>query len=252
MQRVIEPRDRADRIAERRVRGDVGDALAVEIHVAAVTQAFHILRAGERAASVGDEILGAHGSTLPCWMAPGLDRTSETQLPTDCVNPPMGQPSDGSVRRIGVIGQAALRQSQANTQPPEPGSVHKSRAPGLVPRHLTCQWIGRRGSRVQISASGRREPLGQVGTNGRHGWFADIPHRGAVDRIAPWLTTQSHAVQHSKRTGYQSDVRSCMVRHSATPARRRPARMVVSKRALISGATKRSAMCAMPRSKPPP
>ena len=50
MQRVIEPRDRADRIAERRVRGDVSDALAVEIDLAAVAKAFHILRAGERAA----------------------------------------------------------------------------------------------------------------------------------------------------------------------------------------------------------
>ena len=62
------------------MRGDIGDALAVEIDLAAVAKAFHILRAGERAASVGDEIFRTHGSDSPSLDSSRLDCTSETPL----------------------------------------------------------------------------------------------------------------------------------------------------------------------------
>ena len=48
VQRIVEPRDGARGIAERRMRGDVLDPLAVDIDFAAVAQAFEIFLAGER------------------------------------------------------------------------------------------------------------------------------------------------------------------------------------------------------------
>ena len=48
VQRVVEPRDGARGVAERRMRGDVLDPLAVDIDLAAVAQAVEILLAGER------------------------------------------------------------------------------------------------------------------------------------------------------------------------------------------------------------
>ena len=67
MQRVVEPRDRARGIAERRMGGDVLDPLAVDIDFAAVAQAFEIFRAGERPPFLGDGVLAfdpVHGSLL--------------------------------------------------------------------------------------------------------------------------------------------------------------------------------------------
>ena len=61
MQRVVQPRDRAHRITKRRMRGDVGDALAVDIDFAAVAQALHVFGAGIGAAVVGNYVLGPHG-----------------------------------------------------------------------------------------------------------------------------------------------------------------------------------------------
>ena len=48
MQRVVELGDGAARVAERRMGGHVVDALAVDVDLAAVPQAFQILGAGER------------------------------------------------------------------------------------------------------------------------------------------------------------------------------------------------------------
>ena len=48
VQRVVEPRDRARGVAESRMRGDVVDALAVDVDLAPVAQAGEIFRAGER------------------------------------------------------------------------------------------------------------------------------------------------------------------------------------------------------------
>ncbi len=59
MQRVVEPRDRARGIAERRMGGDVLDALAIDIDLAPVAQAFEIFRAGERPAFLGDGVFGS-------------------------------------------------------------------------------------------------------------------------------------------------------------------------------------------------
>ena len=40
VQRIVKPRDRARGVAERRMRGDVVDALAVDVDLAPVAQAF--------------------------------------------------------------------------------------------------------------------------------------------------------------------------------------------------------------------
>ena len=67
VQRVVEPRDRARGIAERRMRGDVLDALAIDVDFAAVAQAFEIFRAGERPPFGVDGVLGfdpVHGRLL--------------------------------------------------------------------------------------------------------------------------------------------------------------------------------------------
>ena len=69
VQRVVETRDRARGITERRMRGDVLDPLAVDIDLTPVAQACEILRAGERPPRRSDCVLGlraAHGfsSTL--------------------------------------------------------------------------------------------------------------------------------------------------------------------------------------------
>ena len=48
VQRVVKPRDRAHRVAERRMRRHIVDLLAVDVDLAAVAQAVDILRPGER------------------------------------------------------------------------------------------------------------------------------------------------------------------------------------------------------------
>ena len=48
MQGVVELRDGSSRIAERRVRGDVLDPLAVDVDLTPVAQGFQELRPGER------------------------------------------------------------------------------------------------------------------------------------------------------------------------------------------------------------
>src|SRR6516162_8434877 len=47
VQRVVKARDGTRRVAERRMRGNVLDALAVDIDFAAVAQAFKVFGAGE-------------------------------------------------------------------------------------------------------------------------------------------------------------------------------------------------------------
>src|SRR5580693_7916546 len=49
VQRVVEQRHRARRVAERRMLGDVLDPLAIDVDLAAVAQRFQELRAGHRA-----------------------------------------------------------------------------------------------------------------------------------------------------------------------------------------------------------
>ena len=58
VQRVVKPRDRARRIAERRMRGDVFHPLAIDVDLAPVAQGFEILLAGERPVLAGDHVLG--------------------------------------------------------------------------------------------------------------------------------------------------------------------------------------------------
>src|SRR5580704_18012507 len=57
MERVIEPRDRSRRVAERRMGGDVLDALPIDIDFAAIAQAFQVLCAGEGAPFGADGVL---------------------------------------------------------------------------------------------------------------------------------------------------------------------------------------------------
>ena len=76
VQRVVEPGDRARGVAERRVRGDVLDPLAIDIDFAAIAQTFEVFRAGERPPLGADGVLGfdpVHGGS-PCsccrWRSP--------------------------------------------------------------------------------------------------------------------------------------------------------------------------------------
>ena len=68
VQRVVEPRDRARGIAERRMRGDVLDPLAVDIDLAPVAQACEIFRAGERPPRRSDCVLGLHAAHGQFWL----------------------------------------------------------------------------------------------------------------------------------------------------------------------------------------
>src|SRR5580658_7665324 len=63
MQCIVTPRDRADSVTKRRMRGDIGDPLAIDIDVAPVAQTLDIFRPGEGAAFIGDEIFRAHGNS---------------------------------------------------------------------------------------------------------------------------------------------------------------------------------------------
>ena len=60
VQRVVKPRDRANGVTKRWMRGDIRDAFAVDINLTPIAQAFDIFGAGEGTAFVGDEILRAH------------------------------------------------------------------------------------------------------------------------------------------------------------------------------------------------
>src|ERR1041384_5278965 len=60
MERVVKPRDRPRCIAKGRVRGDVGNALAINVDFAAIAQALEIFGAGERAALGADGVLAFH------------------------------------------------------------------------------------------------------------------------------------------------------------------------------------------------
>ncbi len=67
VQGIVEPCDRARGIAERRVRGDVVNTLAVDIDLAPILEAREIFRARERPRGRCDRVLGffaAHGSVL--------------------------------------------------------------------------------------------------------------------------------------------------------------------------------------------
>src|SRR5262249_35162188 len=57
VQSIIETRDRARSVTKGRMRRDVLDALAVDIDLAAVAQAFQIFRAGEGPAGGRDGVL---------------------------------------------------------------------------------------------------------------------------------------------------------------------------------------------------
>ena len=48
VQRIVEPRDRARGVAERRMHGDIVDPLAVDIDLTTIAQAFEVFLAGER------------------------------------------------------------------------------------------------------------------------------------------------------------------------------------------------------------
>src|SRR5579871_2648783 len=60
MQCIVEPRDRARRVAEGRVGGDVLDPLAIDIDLAALAQALEIFRSREGPVPVGADIFRSH------------------------------------------------------------------------------------------------------------------------------------------------------------------------------------------------
>src|SRR5262249_55013578 len=60
VQRIIEARDRARRVAESRMGGDVLDPLAVDVDLAPLTQAFEILRPCEWPIAVGPDVFRSH------------------------------------------------------------------------------------------------------------------------------------------------------------------------------------------------
>ena len=60
MQRIVQPGDRADGIAESRMGGDVGDTLAIDIDLASVAQALDVFRPGVGPALVGDDVFRTH------------------------------------------------------------------------------------------------------------------------------------------------------------------------------------------------
>ena len=64
VQRVVEQRDGAGRIAERRMFGDVLDALAVDVDLAVVLERLQEFGAGERALLAGDDRFGVVGHLL--------------------------------------------------------------------------------------------------------------------------------------------------------------------------------------------
>src|SRR5262245_1065244 len=57
VQRVVEARDGSRRVAERRMRGDVTDALAINIDLASIAQAREIFRTGKRPPPCPDDLL---------------------------------------------------------------------------------------------------------------------------------------------------------------------------------------------------
>ena len=64
VQRVVEARDRAGGVAERRVSGDVLDPLAVDVDLASIAEALQIFRAGERLSGPGAAVEHlVHGSS---------------------------------------------------------------------------------------------------------------------------------------------------------------------------------------------
>ena len=69
VERIIEPGDGAGGVAERRMRRDIGDALAIDVDLAAVAQAFEIFLAGERPVGRG-EVLGLAFEPWACPSAP--------------------------------------------------------------------------------------------------------------------------------------------------------------------------------------
>ena len=116
VQRIVEPRDRARRVAERRMRGDVVDALAVDIDLASVAQAFEVFRAGERAALAGDHVLGLHPahvrSPWPARLFPGANpyRKTGTHFSGICAvaaNMPPGR-ARAKVSSWGSLGRSRL------------------------------------------------------------------------------------------------------------------------------------------------
>ena len=64
MQRIVKPRDGADGVAKRGVNGHIADTFPVDIHDAAIAEAFDILGPGEGAAFVCDDIFRAHARIL--------------------------------------------------------------------------------------------------------------------------------------------------------------------------------------------
>src|SRR5262249_18544453 len=58
VERVIELRDGARSVTERRMGGDVGNALAIDVNLATVPQAFEVFLASERPVGGADVILG--------------------------------------------------------------------------------------------------------------------------------------------------------------------------------------------------
>src|SRR5262249_58247079 len=58
VQRVVELRNGARRVAERRVGGHIGDTLAIDVYLATIAQALKVFLASKGPVGCADEILG--------------------------------------------------------------------------------------------------------------------------------------------------------------------------------------------------
>ena len=154
VQRIVELGDRDGGVAEGRVLGDILDALAVDIDLAAVAQRLEVLGARERALLALDEQLGSfwHGSPSGCT-ACGL---------------------------AAIIARA--RQDRSRNDHREPGVGHRCRRRGLRPHGRPARARDPAGAGA---ASARLHPRGAADRAGVPGGdAADRGHRPAHHGLA--------------------------------------------------------------------
>ena len=157
--------DRARGVAERRMRGDVVDALAVDVDLAAVAQAFEIFLAGERPVLAGD----TSSDLVRSWAFLLL----------------AGIPSCGQ-------GRAGLRRPQDDQPcPPRRRGGESRRVAGTAARPIDCAEHGRtRGAKAR-----QRRLLEQFGPRGRRRGLTPRGESGSALRIC-----ERHASEGQRRT----------------------------------------------------
>ena len=128
VQRVVEPGQRAHRIAEAGMRGDVAHPLAVDVDLAAVLEAVDVFGAGERARIVGDVLLRGHSFVSqedPAGIGIGglLGQRRETR------------PYRGGDRllaaQIAIEGGAADREARGGGRLPPPAVLGREQTPAI-------------------------------------------------------------------------------------------------------------------------